>query len=330
MPSHQETVGKAGGPLEVSLDISVVLCTHNQADYLNKALTGLVSQSLPRERFEIIVVDNASQDHTQDIIRDFNSVENLRCLYEPNLGLSIARNQGWQKALGDYVAFLDSDAIPSRDWLARIQKRFALIRPKPAAVGGRIVPIWEGRRPDWLSRDLEPFLGIIDWSDESFIIGDENPYYLAGSNIAYRRDVLRMMNGFSVSLGRRGQRLLSNEEILLQKKATHLNLFYYYDPDIYVHHHVKSECLRKRWFYRRLFWQGISDVVLEYELLSMKGGNWRFFPHIRGDGSSLFSETILCFKRIVRRSRAIASSNFRILYWVGRLFSDLRMMVDWD
>ena len=310
-------------------EISVVLCTYNHADYLNKSLTSLISQSLPEEQFEIIVVDNASRDHTKEIIRNFSGTRNLRCLYEPKLGLSIARNRGWQNAQGDYVAFLDSDAIASRDWLGRIKKRFESSQPKPAAVGGRIMPIWEGSRPDWLSQDLEPYLGIIDWSKTPFIIDDENPYYLAGSNIAYRRDVLQRMNGFSDCLGRRGQNLLSNEEILLQKEITHLNLFYFYDPDIYVYHHVKSHCLHKKWFYKRFFWQGISDVILEYQLSWMKEHVWHCVPHFREDISHLFTETILYLKRSVRRARTRASSKFRILYWMGRLLYNIRILVGW-
>ncbi len=300
-------------------DITVVICTHNQADYLEKSLMSLASQTLPIERFEIIVVDNASQDHTKEIIQSFATWRNLRYIYEPNLGLSIARNKGWQNARGDFVAFLDCDAMASPDWLTRIKDRFMAIQPKPAAVGGRIIPIWEGKRPEWLTKDLETYVGIIDWTKKPVVISKENQYYLAGSNVAYQRKVLQRTGGFSVQLGRQGQRLLSNEEIFLQKKIMFMDMSLFYDPDIWVHHHVKKQCLSKSWFYKRFYWQGISDVILEYQVSSMKEEPWRFFRRFRRDLFHLFAEFLEYFKKILRRSTERVSSKSRIFYWTGRI-----------
>jgi glycosyltransferase involved in cell wall biosynthesis len=309
-------------------EITVVICAHNQADYLHKSLTSLASQTLPNEQFEIIVVDNASVDHTKSIIKNFETMENLRYVYEPSIGLSIARNRGWQNAQGDYVAFLDSDAIASPKWLEKIKGRFVSSKPEPAAVGGRIVPIWEERRPDWLSKDLETYLGIIDWSDEPFVINGDSQYYLAGSNVAFRRDVLQKTDGFNVALGRRGRKLLSNEEILLQNQLTQMNMSLFYDPDICVHHHIKSHCLRKNWFYKRLFWQGISDVIVEHHLFVMKGKAWSFFPHLRWDLTHLKTASIRYVKELLKRSCGIIASKSRIFYWIGRILSNFRILLD--
>jgi glycosyltransferase involved in cell wall biosynthesis len=309
-------------------EITVVICTHNQADYLQKSLESLASQTLPNEQFEIIVIDNASKDHTKSIIQNFKTMENLRYVYEPSVGLSIARNRGWQNAQGDYVAFLDSDALASPVWLERIKGRFVSSKPEPAAVGGRIIPIWEEKRPNWLSKDLETYLGIIDWSDEPFVIRDGSQYYLAGSNIAFRRDVLQKTDGFNVALGRRGQKLLSNEEILLQSQLTQMNMSLFYDPDICVQHHVKRHCLRKNWFYKRLFWQGISDAIVEHHFLVMKGEAWSFFPHLRWDLAHLRTVSIWYVKELLKRSSGRIAAKSRILYWIGRILFSIRTLVD--
>jgi glycosyltransferase involved in cell wall biosynthesis len=311
----------------VKKEITVIICTHNQADYLEKSLMSIDSQTLPKERFEIIVVDNASQDHVQEILQNFSSMRNLRYIYEPNLGLSFARNKGWQNAHGDYVAFMDCDAVACPDWLERITERFTSIHPKPAAVGGRIIPIWEGKRPDWLINDLETYVGIINWTHKPVVIDEENQYYLAGSNIAYQRDVLQKTGGFSVHLGRQGQRLLSNEEIFLQKKLMFMNMSLFYDPDICVRHHVKRQCLRKTWFYKRLFWQGISDVIMEYHISSMTDQTWSFFRRFFGDFSNLFSAALGHFKKVLERSIGRVSSASRILYWLGRVLYIGRILV---
>jgi len=310
-------------------EISVVICTHNQAGYLNKSLDSLVSQTLPQERFEVIVVDNASRDHTKDVLLNFAALQNFRCIHEPILGLSVARNTGWKNARGDYVAFLDSDAVASPEWLERISGRFASARPETAAVGGRIVPIWQGRRPEWLSKDLETYLGIIDWSDKPLIIDDGSPYYLAGSNLAFRKNALEKTNGFCPSLGRLGKRLLSNEEILLQRQLTQMNMSLVYDPGICVHHHVKSHCLHKKWFYQRLFWQGISDVIVERQLVLMRGNAWHSLPQLRRNFSLMFSETIKHFKEVLKRADGRFASRSRIFYWIGRIVCNSRILIDW-
>jgi glycosyltransferase involved in cell wall biosynthesis len=311
----------------VNIEISVVICSHNQADYLHLCLKSLAGQTIPIEQFEIIVVDNASQDHTKDVILNFSDMQNLRYIYEPNLGLSNARNTGWQVAQSDLVAFLDSDAIASPDWLIQVKERFASNLHKPSAVGGKIAPIWEGKRPDWLCQDLETYIGIIDWSDTPFIIDDESPYYLAGSNLAYRTDVLQRAGGFNARLGRKGSKLLSNEEILLQKKLIYMNLSVYYDPNICVEHHIKPHCLKKKWFYKRFFWQGVSDVIVEYQVSLMKGNPWYTVSHIREDLARLFSEAKRYFKGWINRSAGSVASQSRVLYWIGRLLYNARILM---
>jgi glycosyltransferase involved in cell wall biosynthesis len=307
------------------MDITAVVCTFNQAGYLEKCLSGLASQTLSGDLYEIIVVDNASKDNTETLVRNFAGIQNLRYIYEPNLGLSHARNTGWKNAEGDYVAFIDSDAVACPNWLELITEKFASFQPKPAVIGGKIMPIWEAKRPEWLSQDLETYLGIIDWSDHPFLIENDDSCYLAGSNMAFRRDALRLVNGFSAGLGRRGRRLLSNEEILLQKKLAHLSLSICYDPDICVYHHIKTSCVRKSWFYKRLYWQGISDIIVDQHVTSMKGKTWLGTSRLREDLSQLVSSFNLYAKKSLIMTTGRMAARARILYWLGRLLYGLRI-----
>jgi glycosyltransferase involved in cell wall biosynthesis len=249
----------------MSLEISAVICTHNQAGYLRKSLNSLVHQSFPPGKFEIVVVDNGSIDHTKEIFDEFRHFKNIRYIYEPIIGLSQARNTGWQNSRGKYVAYLDDDAIADRFWLIRITNRFRTLTPKPACVGGRIAPIWETKRPKWLTSELETYVGIINWTDRLIFLGDDG-FYLPGSNISYTRTVLKESGGFKTSLGRKGKTLLSNEEILMQHYLKACNLPICYDPEICVYHHIKPLCLKEQWFYDRFYWQGVSDAILEYHI----------------------------------------------------------------
>ena len=66
--------------------ISAIICTYNRAYYLPDSIQSLVAQSLDKDSYEIIVVDNASTDRTKDVVCiDFSYVENMIYVFEPQL-----------------------------------------------------------------------------------------------------------------------------------------------------------------------------------------------------------------------------------------------------
>ena len=85
--------------------ISVIVPTFNRKDMLSRALLSIFSQS--HEPCEVIVVDNGSNDNTQEMLRD--EFPQVRLLLEPEQGVSRARNKGICEATGEWIAFLDSD-----------------------------------------------------------------------------------------------------------------------------------------------------------------------------------------------------------------------------
>ena len=102
--------------------ISVVICTHNRSKYLLKAIRSVLGQDYPEDRYELVVIDNASTDSTADQVRPFLDTGRLRYVLEPELGISFARNTGWREAAGRYIAYLDDDAVASPGWLSAIEK----------------------------------------------------------------------------------------------------------------------------------------------------------------------------------------------------------------
>jgi len=309
----------------MKIEISAIVCTRNQTDYLQKSLASFVAQTLPKEKFEVIVVDNGSTDSTKEVVQGFLSrCESFRYIYEPIVGLSQARNTGWRNACGEYIAYLDTDSIASPEWLERILERFKTLKPQPASVGGRIMPIWEAERPEWLTKELETYVGIIDWADKLLCLRN-SPLYLAGSNVSFQKQVLEEGKGFNTSLGRKGSRLLSNEEILLQRHMEKRGQAIWYDPEIFVQHHIKAECLRKRWFYKRLFWQGISDAILDYQLSVLHGESWRYWPRMVHELYQLISASTESAKTMLARKNEHVASKCRVRHWLGRIWTDTRI-----
>ncbi|BAY34802.1 family 2 glycosyl transferase [Nostoc carneum NIES-2107] len=252
----------------MAIEISAIICTFNRASYLRKALQSLVEQTLDIAKYEILVVDNHSTDDTKSVVtEEFSHISNLCYFYEPVLGLSQARNTGWQNAKGKYVAYLDDDAIASPHWLEKILQVFETVNPQPGAVGGKVEPIWEAERPNWLTDDFLLYLSVLDLSEYPRPLKDEE--ILVGANISFPRRLLEKLHGFNPMLGRTGNKLLSCEETSLFQEIDNMGYQRFYHPEISVKHHIHSNRIDSSWFRRRFFWQGVSEAVLHIESQSL-------------------------------------------------------------
>lgn len=121
--------------MELDLTVSVVIATRNRADWLRDTLESVAKQS--RAPDEVVVVDNASTDHTKDVVLSFADRLNVRYVHEPRRGIPYARNAAVRSATGDIVAFIDDDCVANEDWLRYIEMPF-LRDPNVGAVGGEI------------------------------------------------------------------------------------------------------------------------------------------------------------------------------------------------
>ena len=256
--------------------ISAVICTHNRARYLPKAILSLANQDLPKEAYEILIVDNHSTDETPKIVEGFAGIGNIRYIHEPVIGLSHARNTGRQKAKAPLVAYLDDDAVASPGWLGKICQVFETTDPKPGCVGGKVMPIWEAPRPAWLGDDLLCSLTVLDWSGSPHAIDNLNSEWLAGANIAFPKDLLERIGGFTPHLDRAGPRLLSSGDVFLEKQIQKAGYPCFYDPEVAVLHHIPASRLTQSWFVRRHYFQGVSDAAMQLISESpSKGLRWR-------------------------------------------------------
>lgn len=240
------------------MDISAVICTYNGEKTLESAILCLVHQTLDNKKYEILIIDNASTDKTHLIAQNIQSEAQVHYIYEPILGLSQARNTGWLRSQGKYVAYLDDDAIAAPDWLERILEVFAAV-PNVGALGGKVEPIWEVPPPSWMNDFLKRYLSVLDWSETPIALDESR--YLIGANIVFPKTVLQYFGGFSVELGRKGYNLISNEDTELVQKIRENGMLIYYDPGIVVKHLVRSVRLNQLWFIKRWFYQGVSNAI---------------------------------------------------------------------
>ena len=139
------------------IDISVVICTYNRADLLTGALDSLCQQDFTTDRYEILIVDNASTDNTGEIVRLYQAKYpniHIRRVYEGRQGLGIARNAAIKAAEGQYIAYLDDDARVNIDWLSKASRHLTDSQ-SPQCLGGPIQPFYTSEKPTWFKDQYE-------------------------------------------------------------------------------------------------------------------------------------------------------------------------------
>ncbi len=99
--------------------ISVVIPAHNEEDWIPATLESLKDQSF-RGDYEILVVDNASNDDTARIA----SSHGVRVVYEPEKGYTKACQTGFEEAKGSIIAMTDADTVTSSSWLKSVEDSF--------------------------------------------------------------------------------------------------------------------------------------------------------------------------------------------------------------
>ncbi len=116
------------------IKMSVIICTYNGEAVIERAIVSLLEQRYPKNRYEIIVVDDGSTDSTAQIVKRY-PVSYIR--HRTNQGIAAARNTGLAAMRGKVYVGFDDDCIASPDWLRELDRGYRL--PGAIAIAGRIV-----------------------------------------------------------------------------------------------------------------------------------------------------------------------------------------------
>jgi glycosyltransferase involved in cell wall biosynthesis len=235
--------------------LTVVVCTHNRPSDLARCLDALAALDEPAE---VIVVDSASDPPCAELVAGYEPrIPGIVYLHEPEPGLSKARNRGLARARAPIVAFVDDDAAPRREWSREMLAAFAA-DASIGCVGGACAPAFEpgAKRPPWLSDRLLQFAGITRFGDRprDARSSAEWPF---GANIAFRVSALGH-RAFRESLGRHATTLLSGEESALVEQLRADGWRIWLEPRAVVDHSVGGERCRSAYYWRRLWWAGVS------------------------------------------------------------------------
>lgn len=185
-PAFYSVTNQYRNPIPPSIDepplVSVVVCAYNAQRTIDSCLASLEVLNYPN--YEVIVVNDGSNDHTQAICSTYPYI---RLINQANKGLSVARNVGMNAALGVIIAYTDSDCDADPDWLNYLVTTFQ--STGYSAVGGPNFPPPED--------SLVPsVVAVSPGGPTHVLLTDDTAEHIAGCNMAFKKSVLSSIGGF--------------------------------------------------------------------------------------------------------------------------------------
>jgi O-antigen biosynthesis protein len=162
--------------------VAVVVCAYDAARTIRRCLESLRRLDYPN--FEVIIVDDGSRDATAQIAAEFPE---FRLIRQPNKGLSVARNVGRHAALGELVAYTDSDCVVDPHWLTFMVR--AMVESELDGCGG---PNYAPHEDGW----LEGCVAASPGAPSHVLTSDDRAEHLAGCNMLFRKAALEHVGGF--------------------------------------------------------------------------------------------------------------------------------------
>lgn len=253
--------------------ISVVIPTRNRADLLAQTLSSLRGQTLAREAFEVLVVDNGSTDATPGVIEAArHELGNVVGIHAAEPGLHVGRHAGLAAAAGDVVVFADDDIDALPTWLASIRQAFA--DPDVVLVGGNNYPLFVEDPPAWLLKlwnrsgaagpRVLSALSVIEFQEAP---ASFSPYLVFGCNFAIRKDVLLAAGGFHPDgMPKELIRFRGDGETHVSRYVAASGKKCVFHPGASVRHKVTPERMTFVHFRDQGFKKGVSDSYAQLRM----------------------------------------------------------------
>lgn len=223
------------------MKFSVIIPVHNRKEKLQQCLNSIVEQEYPQGEYEIIIVDDDSEQNLRPVAEKFAS-NYIKLTNGPN-GPAIARNAGVKKAQGLYLAFTDSDCTVPSDWLQQFEDGYNK-HPEVAGVGGYLQASEETLKTNVFAKyeawnEMQYFPELKDWQPQGLQLHlspylsrkrDEHPFQT--NNISYKKSVFEEVGGFDQSF----PHYASGEDGNLKEKVVKAGYSLLFIPVKVTHH----------------------------------------------------------------------------------------------
>ena len=248
----------------LTIAITVAIPTHNRAATLGETLASIAALQVPPDAaLDCIVVDNASSDATQAVVEAAaqGAPFAVRRVAEPRMGSSFARNRAIDETAGDFIFFIDDDALAEPSWA--IEMLAALESRKLDAVCGMVLPRWSVAPPRWLGPSLWVKLAVhvreqieSEPTAKAEVLAN---YYSA--NVGFRRSAFARFGKFREDLGVVGGNPISGEDTELFERVMNQGGTMGFAPRAIVHHLIPPERMTRAYLRRKSFAYGFGSAI---------------------------------------------------------------------
>jgi glycosyltransferase involved in cell wall biosynthesis len=251
------------------VNFTVAIPTYNGELRLPEVLERLRSQINTAFDWEIIVVDNNSQDGTASVVQRYQSdaPHPIRYCFEPRQGAAFARKRAVAEAQSDLIGFLDDDNLPEPTWVAAAYA-FALAHPQAGAYGSQIHAQFEVDPPPNFDR-LIPFLAITERGSLPLRYEPQKKLLPPSAGLVVRRQAwLTCVPPHTILSGRVAGNMLTGEDLEVLSYIQQSDWEIWYNPEMEVIHKIPQRRLERA--YLIPFFRGIGYSRFVTRMLSVK------------------------------------------------------------
>lgn len=257
-----------------AMRVSVIIPTYNRAKMLDWTIESFIKQNYPKDKYELIVSDNNSDDNTKVVVTEWQAKSSvpIKYLFEPHQGVHYARNSAAKIAKGDILYFTDDDMVADKDLLKNLVKVFSM-GYNVASATGKVLPKWETEPPKWILKYCNNYWLSLNDRAEKLIIAPFDIGVLS-CHQAIMREAFFKSGGFNPE--NTAGEWIGDGETGLNIKIKELGYNFAYVGDSVIYHIIPPSRMTQSYLNKRMANQGNCDSYTEYRRNKYNNGQLIF------------------------------------------------------
>ncbi len=244
--------------------VSIVIPAYNEEKNIAKTLKSLVNLNYPKNKLEIIVVNDGSKDNTKDLVEEFiaeNKDFNINIINKENNGKGAALNDSLAISKGDFFVCLDADSIVTKDALQKILPHFI---NKDIAV---VLPLLKVEKPENMWQKMQWLEYIINMFYKKLMSRLNCVHVAPGPFSVYRKDVLKKIGGFDE------KNITEDLEITLRLQSKNYRIIQLLDAEVFT---IAPKTFKELYKQRNRWYKGsiINAFKYKHMLFNKKYGDF--------------------------------------------------------
>jgi glycosyltransferase involved in cell wall biosynthesis len=306
------------------MKISIIIPTYNRAKMLGITIESFVHQNYPNDRYEIIIVDNNSNDATMEVIQQWQVKSPIPIVYilESRQGVHYARNTAAKLAKGEILYYTDDDMIADQNLLPEIIKVFKLDN-KVASATGRVLPKWEIPPPNWVLELCNNSLLSLNDPKEDLIISNYISYVFS-CHLAVKKEIFFESGGFNPE--NTAGEWIGDGETGLNIKIRKLGYKFAYNGNSLIYHMIPPTRMTQAYLNKRLANQGNCDSYTQF-----KENHYtkpQLIIKVLAHGKNTISHLVKSLIKLISNKPSWRLNLAKSFYFINRIKYDYRLIKD--